>query len=129
MKTISSKISFSIAICSIIVAMLLGFSIYIQSERVITQESELHLLSILNGEAAQLNAEFSRIKQLSFAQRSVILNTFDYEAAKKNPTYMNAYKTQLSSFITSLIIDFKNVSAWMLFNSEVVEGTHRFLYF
>lgn len=128
MKTISSKISFSIAICSIIVAMLLGFSIYIQSERVITKEAERHLISILDGEAAKLNAEFSRIKQLSFAQRSVILNTFDYEAAKENPDYMNVYKTKLSSFIKSLIIDFKNVSAWMLFNSEVIEGTHTVSY-
>ncbi len=128
MKTISSKISFSIAICSIIVAMLLGFSIYIQSERVITQESERHLLSILDSEAAQLNAEFSRIKQLSFAQRSVILNTFDYESATKNPAYMTSYKTKLSSFIKSLIIDFKNISAWMLFNSEVIEGTHTVSY-
>lgn len=128
MKTISSKISFSIALCSIIVAMLLGLSIYIQSETALTKEAEQHLLSVLHGEAEAINAEFSRVKQLSYAQRSIILNTFDYNKAVSDPLYMKAYKLKLSSFMKSLITDFNNVSAWMLFNSDVIPGTNTVSY-
>lgn len=128
MKTISSKISFSIALCSIIVAMLLGLSIYIQSETALTKEAEQQLLSVLHGEAEAIDAEFSRIKQLSYAQRSIILNTFDYNKAISDPIYMNSYKLKLSGFIKSFITDFNNISAWMLFNSEVIPGTNTVSY-
>lgn len=128
MKTISSKISFSIALCSIIVAMLLGLSIYIQSQTALTKEAEQHLLSVLHGEAEAIDAEFSRVKQLSYAQRSITLNTFDYNKAVSDPLYMETYKTNLSSFVKSLITDFNNISAWMLFNSEVIPGTNTVSY-
>lgn len=128
MKTIANKISLAITLSTVLVGLVLGALIYFQSEALLRIEAERNLTSILDREAEALNNEFTRVKRLSHVLRSMVENTVDLSLAQNDPTYMDTYEVYLSSFFKSAITDFDNVSAWVLFNSEIIPGANTVSY-
>ncbi|HAW84971.1 MAG TPA: hypothetical protein DCX65_01535 [Spirochaetaceae bacterium] len=124
MRSITNKISLAIILSTVSVGLVLGGLIYLQADRMLKTEAELHLTSILEREAEAIDAEFLRVKRLSLVLRSTVLNTFEPAQAKLDPAWMEAYKTRLCNFFTALIADFDNVSGWVLFSSSAIPGTN-----
>lgn len=96
MRKISSKIALSIAVCSFIIAILLGSTSIIQSSKYIKTESEDKLQYMAKNYANKSSMEFQAVESIAKTFSTNIISTLDIEKLKNNPEYMNYY---LNTFI------------------------------
>lgn len=124
MKKISNKIAVAMVLLTFSISLTLGILLYVQSKALIRIEAEQNLMTTLDREAKIVDSELTRVKRLSTVIKSLVESTLDLQQADSNPDYMITYKQELSQIFKRLLIDFNNVSAWVLFNSDVIPGTH-----
>lgn len=128
MKKISNKIAVAMVMLTFTISLTLGILLYFQSKALIKTEAEKNLMTILDREAKIVDSEFSRVKRLSYVLKSVVETSIDLEQAVSDPSYMDTYKMELSQTFRRLLKDFDNISDWVLFNSDVIPGTHTVSY-
>lgn len=124
MKKISNKIAVAMVLLTFSISLTLGILLYVQSKALIRIEAEQNLMTTLDRESKIVDSELTRVKRLSTVIKSLVESTLDLQQADSNPDYMITYKQDLSEIFKRLLIDFNNVSAWVLFNSDVIPGTH-----
>lgn len=123
MRKISSKIALSIAVCSFIIAILLGSTSIIQSSKYIKTESEDKLQYMAKNYANKSSMEFQAVESIAKTFSTNIISTLDIEKLKNNPEYMNYY---LNTFIAPTLKDrvenvdiVKVMGTYFYFNPEL----------
>lgn len=129
---ISTKVTLAIALTTMAIVVFLAALVMFQFRKAIQIEAERNLMTILSKEAEALNQELLRVKRLSLTLRTTVQQSLDIELAKQNTPlqneYMSQYKSDLLPLVQNQILNFDNLSGWILFNSEVVKGTHTVSY-
>lgn len=129
---ISTKVTLAIALTTMAIVVFLAALVTFQFRKAIQIEAERNLMTILSKEAEALNQELLRVKRLSLTLRTTVQQSLDIELAKQNTPlqneYMSQYKSDLLPLVQNQILNFDNLSGWILFNSEVVKGTHTVSY-
>lgn len=98
---LSTKIIVSIVSCSILVSAIVGITSIVKSQNIIKQEATENLLNIASSRGNQYTVKTTSVENTVKELSGLVLGTIDVSKVK-DPSYMSAYESQLSSLINSL---------------------------
>jgi methyl-accepting chemotaxis protein len=124
-KKISSKIVIAIVVCCTFVAVLVGGASIIKSSQLIKNEAEAKLLLLAESNASKFNITIARVESSVQGLTKTAESTFDIEAAKSDPNYMNDYQASLEA-ITKKFGEMTqgSMSSYIYMNPEITGGLY-----
>lgn len=124
-KKIGSKIVVAIVVSCTLVAMLVGGTSIVKSSELIKNEAEEKLLLLAESNASKFNVTIARVESSVQGLTKTAEGTFDLEAAKSDPNYINNYQASLEE-ITKKFGEMTqgSMSSYVYMNPEVLGGLY-----
>lgn len=124
-KKISSKIVVAIVACSTIIALLVGGTSIIKSSELIKNEAQDKLLLLAESNASKFNVTIARVESSVQGLAETTESTFNLDAVKADPNYMNSYQVALED-ITKKFGEMTQggMSSYVYINPELVGGVY-----
>lgn len=124
-KKISSKIVAAIVICSTIIALLVGGISIFKSSELIKNEAEQKLLLLAKSNASEFDITIARVESSVQGLSKTAEGTFNIEAAKVDPSYMNNYQASIEEITKKLgEITQGGMSSYVYINPELSGGVY-----
>jgi methyl-accepting chemotaxis protein len=124
-KKISSKIVFAIVACCTIIALLVGSTSIIKSSELIESEAKEKLMLLAEKNASKFDATIARVESSVKGLAATAEGSFDLDAAKVDPNYMNNYQASLEE-ITKKFGEMTEggMGGYIYLNPELVNGVY-----
>jgi methyl-accepting chemotaxis protein len=124
-KKISSKIVVAIVVSCTLVAMLVGGTSIVKSSEFIKREAEEKLLLLAKSNASKIDVTIGRVESSVQGLTKTVEGTFDLEAAKADPNYMNNYQISLEEITRKFGEMTKgSMGSYVYMNTDLLGGVY-----